>query len=797
MSNFLSQTLAKVSDIKASQLLDGNGNLSYEKLLEYSFRNSSLNQDQSISFSHWKEDFLHNYDLNTLYLDDESNWVMFSSDEEFVTAFQKAEKEAKVSGQPKLIPRFDCYSAKIWKRSPMKLNNCAVTILKCKTNATQKGICRPSKKARKDSKLLKEFEQCVLTIGEGVHTVVEGSIKLQKKLKKSRKNKKNKKNSSLTVTKNSSIPPGQKNLLLLKDNFHQIVILTFQENISLPKILEMITELGSSLEKCVLVVGEGVHRVVEGSRGLTQNVNVKETKRVLQSVVSAASSVFSETKKTGACQPKKYNQVTYSRAIADSKINASEFATSVTTLRRQSKNKKAKVSPLFSDLLMSENPDSDSEKNQAGTSIGHLSDQDFDKYLSWYRLATAVHTKNCTQVKDVPNKTDLDHANITNEMQSQQRSDSNSALCAPQRKEESENTTPHETQKVESSQITNSPRMGQSCKTSNKHDNGILSDSAFDKFLTWWSPSEKRIHRGTINEEKTKDDALNRKRSLNDLQDEESQKNREIDQFKTTDSPAKSSDEKEKRRDVVANFRDWWSRFENQIDFTSKSDNNVEFFMQFWEPEVKPKLDVKSERSLSGGNNEEDFSQNSDEECLVFEHKEGVEAESIVEEAPDRVELQILDESLNRPDTEEDVSVTDLETISDVSADAETKEVDVINDIEIVFSDGMVIVEEGSAISTPKEVTDDEWSVDFNFEVESVETVLSEEMLVSSVKSKESDHLVLVPSKSIEVVSIKSSVSSEEDDDDFSLISENDIMNDDNLTLVSEANSTFSMPSVV
>ena len=107
----------------------------------------------------------------------------------------------------------------------------------------------------------------------------------------------------------------------------------------------------------------------------------------------------------------------------------------------------------------------------------------------------------------------------------------------------------------------------------------------------------------------------------------------------------------------------------------------------------------------------------------------------------------------------------------------------------------MIIVEEGSANSTPKEITDDEWSADFNFEVESVETVLSEEMLVSSVKSKESDHLVVIPSKSIEVVSINSSVYSEEDD--FSLISENDFTNEDNLTLVSEANSTFSMPSVV
>ena len=285
---FFLKILAKVSDIKATKLLDENGNLSYEKLLEYSFRNSSLNKDQSIRISHWKEDFLHNYELNTLYLDVESNWVMFSSDEEFVTAFQKAEKEAKVLGQPKIIPRFDCYSAKIWRRSPMKLNNCAVTILKCKTRATQKGICRPSKKARKDSKLLKEFEQCVLTIGEGVHTVVEGSIKLQKKLKKSRKNKKNKKNVSLSVTKNSSIPPGQKNLVLLKDNFPQVVILTFQENISLPNILEMTTELGSSLKKCVLIVGEGVHRVVEGSRVFNQNVDAKETKRVLQPVVSAA-----------------------------------------------------------------------------------------------------------------------------------------------------------------------------------------------------------------------------------------------------------------------------------------------------------------------------------------------------------------------------------------------------------------------------------------------------------------------------------------------------------------------------
>ena len=681
----------------------------------------------------------------------------------------------------------------------MKLNNCAVTILKCKTRATQKGICRPSKKARKDSKLLKEFEQCVLTIGEGVHTVVEGSIKLQKKLKKSRKNKKNKKNASLSVTKNSSIPPGQKNLVLLKDNFPQVVILTFQENISLPNILEMTTELGSSLKKCVLIVGEGVHRVVEGSRVFTQNVNVKETKRVLQSVVSAASSVFSETKKNGACQSKKYPQVTYSRAIVDSKINASEFATSVTTLRQRSQNKKAKVSPLFSDLLMSENTDSNSDKKQASASSEHISEKDFDKYSSWYRLATAVHTKNSTQVKGIPNKTDLDHANMTNDSQNQQTADYNSALCPPQKKEESENTTSNETHKADSSQITNTTDMEQSCKLSSKQDNGNLSDSAFDKFLTWWSPSEKRICRTSNNGEKTKDDALNRKRSLNDLQDEESQKNGETDHFKTVDRATKSSDGQESRRDVVANFRDWWSRLENQIDFTSKSDNNVEFFMQFWEPEIKPKPALKNERSLSGNSNEEHFSQNSDDECMVFEHVGDVEAENAIEEATDRVELSIADESLNHTDTEEDVSITDLETISDVTVgeikNTETKPLDMINDIEIVFSDGMVIVEEGSGNSTPKEITDDEWSADFNFEVESVETVLSEEMLVSSVKSKESDHLVVIPSKSIEVVSINSSVYSEEDD--FSLISENDFTNEDNLTLVSEANSTFSMPSVV
>ena len=74
----------------------------------------------------------------------------------------------------------------------------------------------------------------------------------------------------------------------LKDNVPEVVVLTFQENISLPNILEMTTELGSSLKKCVLIVGEGVHRVVEGSRVFNQNVDAKETKRVLQPVVSAA-----------------------------------------------------------------------------------------------------------------------------------------------------------------------------------------------------------------------------------------------------------------------------------------------------------------------------------------------------------------------------------------------------------------------------------------------------------------------------------------------------------------------------
>ena len=86
----------------------------------------------------------------------------------------------------------------------------------------------------------------------------------------------------------------------------------------------------------------------------------------------------------------------------------------------------------------------------------------------------------------------------------------------------------------------------------------------------------------------------------------------------------------------------------------------------------------------------------------------------------------------------------------------------------------MIIVEEGSANSTPKEITDDEWSADFNFEVKRFETVTSEEMLVSSVKSKESYHLVVIPSKYIEVISIISSVCPEEEDD-FSLISENDL----------------------
>ena len=69
-------------------------------------------------------------------------------------------------------------------------------------------------------------------------------------------------------------------------------------------------------------------------------------------------------------------------------------------------------------------------------------------------------------------------------------------------------------------------------------------------------------------------------------------------------------------------------------------------------------------------------------------------------------------------------------------------------------------------------------------------------MLIFSVKSKESDHLVVIPSKSIEVVSIINYMCSE-DNDDFSLISENNFTNKDNLTLFSEANSTFSMLSVI
>ena len=51
--------------------------------------------------------------------------------------------------------------------------------------------------------------------------------------------------------------------------------------------------------------------------------------------------------------------------------------------------------------------------------------------------------------------------------------------------------------------------------------------------------------------------------------------------------------------------------------------------------------------------------------------------------------IEKITKYVKNPDTEEDVSVTDLETISDVTIgeikNTETEPVDVINDIEIVF----------------------------------------------------------------------------------------------------------------
>jgi hypothetical protein len=386
-----------IKNIEASQLLDQEGNLSYEKLLEYSFRYSSLNGTQDTSQINWKlhrDKILSSYEISTLYLDDDSNWVIFSSDDEFVTAFKKAEQKAKALGKP-IFPNFSCYSIKNWRIAKMFPNsNCAVTILKCKTK-TEKKIHRPKKKARKAPKILKELKNCVLTVGECVHNIIEESIRLQQKITKD----------VAHIALSSNLNEARKNRdVALTEDAPGVVLLTLIEGFSPKNVLEVVTELGSTIDTWILAVGGAVHNVVEGGIYIGKSMKIKhKTNSMLKAIVSSTVEVFTdnfdEPQKNRVDAPKKYSEVRYRNEMAESKFFASDFAISVIETPKSNSTKRTKTAPLLSDMLITSS--SNSVDQCVGAFVEQPSDKDLDTLVSWYKTTTAVQTKK-KKIKVIP-----------------------------------------------------------------------------------------------------------------------------------------------------------------------------------------------------------------------------------------------------------------------------------------------------------------------------------------------------------------------------------------------------------